>query len=109
MSDKPELTLYKTKPIDVLPKESFDNFKQWILQNGLKPSVAIHQFMEAYDCPDIHVTTFIELLEFTYPDIDLGSRGLRFKILDSAYPNSDPSQFSDNDLDESIKELLANS
>lgn len=33
--------------------------------------------------------------------------GLRFRLVDSAYPNSDPKQFSDEDFDKGIAELLS--
>ena len=49
----------------------------------------------------------INLLRFAYPDIDLGRRGFRFRIVDSGYPNSDPKQFSDEDFDKGIEELLS--
>ena len=107
MSDKPDLTLIKTTPINKLPKQSFDDFKRWIMQDGLKSSVAIRQFMETFSCPDLHVTTVVHLLEYAYPNLDLGRRGFRFRIVDSAYPNSDPKQFSDDDFDQGIEELLS--
>ena len=107
MSDKPDLVLIKTEPIDKLPMESLDDFKQWILDDKLKPSAALHQFMKKYNCPNIHDMTVIELLRLTYPDIDLGDNGLRFKIIDSGYPNSDPEYFSDCDFDDGIEELLS--
>ena len=107
MTDKPDLTLIKTTPKNVLPKESFDSFKQWIMHDGLKPSAAIRKFMKAYDCSGLHVTTVVHLLEHAYPDLDLGRRGFRFRIVDSAYPNSDPKQFSDDDFDQGIEELLS--
>jgi len=106
MHDKPDLTLIKTEPIDKLPMASLADFKQWILDEKLKPSVALRQLMQKYDCPNIHDMTVIELLRLTYPDIDLGDNGLRFKIIDFGYPNSDPKLFNDDDFNKGIEELL---
>lgn len=106
MSDKPDLTLIKTEPIDKLPMESLDDFKQWVLVERLKPSVALRRFMDKYNCPHIHDTTVISLLTLTYPDIDIADGGLRFNVVDSGYPNSNPDDFSDEDLDKGIEQLL---
>ena len=106
-NNKIYLTPISTTPINKLPEDSFNKFKQWVLQEGLKPSVAIRKFMQVYNCPDLHVTTVVHLLEYTYPDVDIGRKGFRFSIVDSAYPNSDPKQFSDDDFDNGIAEILA--
>jgi len=107
MADKPDLTLIDTTPFNTLPRDSFDHYKKWVLEEELSPSVAIHKFMEKYNCPDLHVMTVVHMLEHTYPDVDIGRRGFRFRIVDSAYPNSDPKQFSDKDFDKGIEELLS--
>lgn len=107
MAKKPELFLYKAKPIQDLPAESAEVFKNWIVNDGLKPSVALRKFMEKYECPDLHPTIVVRLLEITYPDLDVGREGFRFRIVDSAYPNSVPDQFSDDDFDKGVEELLA--
>jgi hypothetical protein len=107
MSKKPDLFLFTTTPITSLPMESAEDFKRWVLVDGLKPSVALRKLMEKYKCPKLDVSIPIDLLRFTYPDIDIGRQGFRFRIVDSAYPNSDPKQFSDEDFDKGIEELLA--
>jgi hypothetical protein len=62
--------------------------------------------MEEYNRPTLDSSVPIQLIELTYPNIDLARQGFRFRIVDSAYPNSDPNQFSDKDFDEGIDELL---
>ena len=93
-------------PVD-LPMEFADNFKRWVLMDKLKPSVALRKLMEKYNCSEMDVAVPIKLLELTYPDINVTCNGFRFKIVDSAYPNSDPKQFSDEDFDQGIEELLS--
>jgi len=106
MSDKPHLTLFDTTPLDNLTKESLEDFKQWVLQDEIKPSVALRRAMKKYNCPKIHTTSVVHFLNLTYPNIDIGHGGFRFRIVDSAYPDSDPNQFSDDDFDKGIEELL---
>jgi len=105
MPDKPNLTFINTTPRDALPMKSLDDFKQWILHDNVKPSLAVSKLMGKYNCLDIHVTTVVELLNLAYPDIDIDRGGFRFRIIDSAYPNSDPKQFSDNDFDDGLTYL----
>ena len=107
MSDKPNLFVIDSTPLDNMPVESLKDFKKMVLIDGDKPSVALRSLMEKYNCPKVHDMTVIELLRLTYPDLDLGRRGFRFRIVDSAYPNSDPKQFSDEDFDQGIEELLS--
>ena len=107
MPKKPDLFLFTTTPITSLPMESADDFKRWVLVDGLKPSVALRKLMHKYDCPKMDVSVPIKLVELTYPNINIASQGFRFRIVDSAYPNSDPKQFSDEDFDKGIEELLA--
>ncbi len=109
MSEKPHLTLFTTTPTDSLPRESFDKFNQWVLQDGVKPSVALHQFMEQYDCPDIDVRTIKGLLELTYPDLDIDRGGFRFQFMDANYPHCPSRFFSDNDFDDGLAYLLSHS
>ena len=108
MSNKPDLTLIKTQPINTLPMESLSDFKQWTLMEGVKPSVALRMLIKKYNYPDIHDTTVIQLLRLTYPHIDFGSGGFRVKIIESGYPNSKPDYFGDEDFDKGITDLLVN-
>ncbi len=107
MTDRPNLTLITTTPITQLPEESAHDFKRWVLEDGLKPSVALRKLMEKYNCPTPDTSVPIQLLELTYPNMDTARRGFRFKVVDSAYPTSDPAQFSDQDFDAGVEELLA--
>lgn len=105
--DRPDLFVFTTTPITEIPKESYDEFKNWVLNDGLKPSVALRKLMDKYNCQKLDVSIPIHLVEQTYPDIDIARRGFRFRIVDSAYPNSDPNQFSDQDFDKGIEELCS--
>lgn len=87
--------------------ESAHDFKRWVLADGLKPSVALRKLMDKYQCPKMHATVPIDLIRFAYPNIDIGLLGFTFRIIDSAYPNSDPKQFSDDDFDQGLAEVLA--
>ncbi|MBI3562620.1 MAG: hypothetical protein HY080_12985 [Gammaproteobacteria bacterium] len=107
MAKKPNLVLITTLPITKVPRESFDEYKRWVLVDGLKPSIALRKFMDTYNCPKPDTSIPITLVEYTFPDIDIARLGFRFRINDSAYPNSDPKQFSDEDFDKGIEELLA--
>ncbi|MBI3562619.1 MAG: hypothetical protein HY080_12980 [Gammaproteobacteria bacterium] len=107
MSKKPHLFLFTTTPITKIPKESFDDFKHWVLVDGLKPSVALRKMMGKYQCPQVDVSVPIECVKFTYPNIDIALNGFMFRMIDSAYPNSDPTQFSDKDFDQGLAEVLA--
>jgi len=107
MAEKPDLFLINTTPVTNLPKESAEDFKRWVLVDKLKPSVALRKMMGKYNCPEPDVTIPIKLVELTYPHIDITAKGFRFRIVDSGYPNSDPKQFSDEDFDKGIEEILA--
>ena len=89
-----------------LSQEAMDDFKKWVLEDDLKPSIALQKYMEKYNNQNPHAFILIDLLKSAYPDLDIGRRGLRSRIIDAAYPNGDPEQFSDNDFDAGIEELL---
>jgi len=63
--------------------------------------------MEKYQCPKVDASIPITLIELTYPDLDIARQGFRFRLVDSAYPNSDINQFSDEDFDEGLDALLS--
>ncbi len=107
MPDKPHLTLFDTSPLDSLPVESLEDFKKMVITEAVKPSVALQVIMKKYKCSNPHVTTIVQLLELTFPHVDMDRGGFRFRIVDSAYPNSDPRQFSDNDFDDGLAYLQA--
>ncbi len=103
----PKLTLINTAPMTKLPQESASDFKRWVLEDGMKPSAALRLLMEKYQCNKLDPYVPIELLQITYPELDTARRGFGFRIIDSAYPASDTAQFSDNDFDDGIAELLS--
>ncbi len=106
MAKKPDLALITTTPITVLPPESLEDFKTWVIEEGVKPSVSLRKLMKKYNCPKPDPSIPMRLLELTYPDVDFARNGFRFKVIDSAYPDSDVSQFSDEDFDSGVYELL---
>lgn len=95
------------KGIIDLPEDILPDFKHWVLVDGMKPSTALRKIMEKYDCPHPDPALPIYLARYTWDDLDLGRTGLRFQILDSGYPNCDPSQFSDDDFDAGLTHLLS--
>lgn len=107
MRKPPDLILMTKRTLADIPREASDDFKRWVLVEQLKPSVALRRLMDSYDCPRLDVSAPIKLIELTYPDINLGRGGFRFRIVDSAYPNSDPKQCSDEDFDKGIEEILS--
>ena len=106
MTDKPDLISISTTPISKVPKESFEEYKHWVLSDGLKPSAALREFMDAYNCPNPDSSITIRLVEFTYPEIDISRNSFTFKIHDSGYPYIQ-GQLSDNDFDELIEAMLS--
>jgi hypothetical protein len=101
------LFLVTKKTLADIPREAADDFKRWVLEDKLKPSVALRRLMDEYKCPILDFTAPIKLIQLTYPDIDFDRGGFRFRIVDSAYPNSDPKQFSDDDFDDGFGYLVA--
>ena len=105
MADKSDFAVVQNAPCTNLPLESAEEFKKWVLVDNLKPSVALRKLMDQYNTPNPDPNVAIELIELTYPELDAARLGFRFKVIDSAYPNSDPTQFSDEDFDKGIEEL----
>ena len=93
--------------VDQLPPSSAEDFKKWVLNEGMNPSKALRRLMEKYDTPHIDSSIPIKLVELTYPDLDISRGNFTFKIVDSAYPNGDPEQFGDNEFDTAIEELMS--
>ena len=93
--------------VDQLPQSSVEDFKRWVIDDGMKPSLALRKLMKKYNAEHLDSSIPIKLVELTYPDIDVSRGNFTFKIVDSAYPNSNPAQYGDNDFDTSIEELLS--
>lgn len=106
MTDKVELSLIHTAPIINLPIASAEYFRRLVLEDGCRPSVALRKMMREYDISFIDSSVPIQLLEITYPEIDLARQGFRFRVIDSAYPNGDVSQFGDAEFDSGVADLL---
>ena len=105
MADKPDLTLINTTPLSDLPAQSLEDFKAWVLNDGLQPSAALRKLMNKYNCQNPDSSLPIRLVELTYPEIDISRCNFTFKITDSGYPNSDPKHYSDSDFDDAVEEL----
>jgi hypothetical protein len=105
MADNPDLTLINTTPLSDLPDQSLEDFKAWVLNEGLQPSVALRKLIYKYNVQNPGSSLPIRLVELTYPDIDISKCDFNFKVTDSGYPNSDLDQYSDSDFDEAVKEL----
>jgi len=90
------------EPLDKLPKKAYDDFKESILEDGLKPSAALYKIMKEYKSNEVHVTSVVHLAEHTCRELDISRQGFRFYVIDSAYPQN-PSQFSDDDFDKGIE------
>jgi hypothetical protein len=91
----------------IVPKEALAYFKMEALQNGLLPSVALRKMMVKFACPLLDAGVVISLVMVTWPDADFHGSGLRARVVDAAYPNSDVKQFSDQDFDVGIQKMLA--
>ena len=85
--------------------ESLDDFRKWVLSDGLTPSAALRKLMNVYNCPKADSSLPIRLVKLTYPDVDISKCHFTFRITDSGYPNSNPSEFSDSDFDALVEEL----
>ncbi|MBI3562622.1 MAG: hypothetical protein HY080_12995 [Gammaproteobacteria bacterium] len=104
MTHDSNLICISTTPINKIPKESFDDFKHWVLADGLKPSVALRKLMEKYSCPNPDSSITIRLVEFAYPEIDISRNSFTFKIHGSGYPYIQE-DINDDDFDKLIEEM----
>lgn len=103
--NKSNVTVIASTPISKVPKESFEEYKRWVLDEGLSPSAALHKYMDKYNCPNPNASITIRLIEFTYPQIDISRNNFTFKIQDSGYPFVQE-QMKDADFDNLIQEML---
>lgn len=87
MSDKADIVVLSTTPLSSIPSEAFEDFRRWVLTDGLTPSAALRKFMEKYACPNPDSLILIRFVEFTYPEIDISRNSFTFKIHDSGYPH----------------------
>lgn len=106
MKDKPDLFLYSSEPLSDLPKKAFEDFKESVVIQRLKPSLAIHHLMDKYECKSLDSSVVISLVEHTFPEINVAAGGFRAKVVDAAYPSDCNEEFGDRDFDKGINELL---
>ncbi len=104
MNDESNLISISNTHLDNIPKESFDNYKEWVIKDKLAPSSALHKFMNENQCPNPDSSITIRLIEYTYPEIDISRNNFTFKIHDSGYPYSDQ-ELNDKQFDELIEEM----
>lgn len=107
MNKESDLATTGPEKVYLVPPAALDWFKLAVLNQGAKPSQALRGMMQEFACPVLDVGVVISLVKVTWPDADFHGSGLRARIIDAAYPNSDPSQFSDQDFDSGIKQMLA--
>jgi hypothetical protein len=107
MNDNADLAAAGPEKVYLVPPAALDWFKRAVLEDGTKPSIALRGMMREFACPELDVGVVISLIKVTWPDADFHGSGLRARIIDAAYPNSDPSQFSDQDFDNGIAQMLA--
>jgi len=104
MNDESNLTSISSTHLDSIPKEAFENYKSWVVNDKLSPSAALHKFMDENQCPNPDSSITIRLIEFTYPEIDISRNNFTFKIHDSGYPNT-KSELNDKSFDELVEEM----
>ncbi len=106
---QPELRLVHSVQDRFFPDAAFADFRKAVLEEGAKPSVTVRALMEKYRCPEPDVIAIMLLLEATWPEVLYwNDRSLRSYIYDAAWPNGDPKQFSDDDFDAAIADMLDN-
>jgi len=104
MPDNADIVILSTTPVANIPKESFEDFKRWVLVEGLKPSAALHKFMEKYNCPNPDSSITIRFIEYVYPEIDISRNSFTFRIHDSGYPYVQKIM-NDDDFDGLVEEM----
>lgn len=105
---KNNLTLILNNKIVDLPAMAFEEYKSMLLSEKKNPSAALRILMDKYQSPDIDPSCTLRLIEYVYPEIDTQADGFHFRVIDSAYPNSEPTQFSDDDFDQAVDHALRN-
>ncbi len=101
-----ELRLIHSVQERFFPDAAFDDFRKAVLEDGTRPSAAVRALMLKYRCPEPDSYAITLLLQATWPSVYWNERGLCSLVLDSAWPNGDPEQFSDADFDAGIDDML---
>jgi len=104
MNDKSNLVSISSTHLDSISKESFDDYKEWIINDELSPSAALNKFINKNQCPNPDSSITIRLIEYTYPEIDISRNNFTFKIHDSGYPYT-KQELTDKQFDELVEEM----
>lgn len=104
MPDNADILVLTPTPLSNVAQEAFDDFRRWVLTDGLKPSAALHKFMDKYACSNPDSLMPIRFVEFTYPDIDISRNSFTFKVHDSGYPRV-KKEMNDGDFDKLVEEM----
>ena len=107
MNENIDMAADQSEKIYVVSPAALDWFKRAVLDDGAKPSKALRGMMQEFACPLLDAGVVVSLVKVTWPDADFHGSGLRSRIIDAAYPNSDATQFSDQDFDDGIAQMLA--
>lgn len=105
---QPELRLAHSVQDRFFPDAAFADFRKAVLEGGAKPSSTVRALMAKYRCPEPDAYAITLLLKATWPDVYWNERSLCSYVLDSAWPNGDPKQFSDADFDAGVADMLDN-
>lgn len=104
MVKKTNLIVISNTSIEKIPEEVFSEYKNWVLKDGLAPSVALNKFMNEYQCPNPDSSIVIHLIEFTYPEVDISRNNFTYKIHDSGYPHVQK-ELNDSGFDKLVEEM----
>jgi hypothetical protein len=107
--DKLNLSDDAPQKIYVVSPTALEWFKRAVMEDGAAPSQALRGMMQEFACPALDAGVVISFVKVTWPDADFHGSGLRSRIIDAAYPNGDAAQFSDQDFDDGIAQMLADS
>lgn len=62
-----------------LPEVSLEEFKVWVLDGSISPSVALRRLMEKYSCLHPDTSLPIQLIALVYPDVDISRCNFTFR------------------------------
>lgn len=102
---KPDLYTIEKALIESFPKSYVDQFVADV-GNGLSPSKALANFIEAQKITNLDSSVILDLLRRAYPGIDIAA--ISWRIHDSGYPLSNQQDLTDSDFDSIIKEAVEN-
>ncbi|MFK5948227.1 MAG: hypothetical protein QM500_05615 [Methylococcales bacterium] len=92
------------EPLGKLPRKAYDDFKNFVLKDKLKPSTALYKIMEKHEIHRLDSSNIFHLIELTYPEIDISRNNFTFKIHDSGYSYT-VQELNDKQFDELVEEM----